>query len=173
MTGKRKYVISFSGLSIGKHEYEYHLGDTFFEELEYSEIKKGDIRIDVHLHKQSALLILHFLVRGKVTVPCDRCGDDCVIPVKGEYQMDVKLGGEAGVDDKEDLVVLSANAGELNLAHHLYEYALLSLPAKRVHTKLSDCNPDAIKKLKEIKTAAGAHPADPRWELLRDLKFNN
>lgn len=173
MTGKRKYIISFSGLSIGKHEYEYHIGDTFFEELEYSEIKKGDIRVDVRLQKQSALLILNFIVRGHVTVPCDRCGEDCSIKVKGEYQMDVKLGGSTGEDDKEDLVILESNAGELNIAHHLYEYALLSLPAKRVHAKLSDCNPDAIKKLKEIEAAAAAHPADPRWELLKELKFNN
>ncbi len=173
MSGKRKYVISFSGLSIGKHEYEYILNDAFFEELEYSEIKKAEVRIDVRLNKQSALLIIDFIVRGQVIVPCDRCADDLSMKIKGEYQLFVKLGAEAEVGENEDLIRLTANEGELDIAHQLYEYTLLSLPAKRVHAKLSECNQETIKKLKEIEASGKDHPTDPRWDLLKNLKFNN
>lgn len=174
MAGKRKYIISFSGLSLGKHEYEYNLTDKFFEDLEYSEIKKGDVRVDVRLNKQSTLLILDFIIRGEVTMPCDRCGDDCKIKIKGDYQLFVKYVGSA--DDKkveEDMIVLSAKDGELDIAHQLYEYTILSLPAKRVHEKLMDCNKEVIKKLKEIELAEQTQSLDPRWDKLKDIKFNN
>ena len=173
MAGKRKYIISFSGLSLGKHEYEYNLTDKFFEDLDYSEIKKGDVRIDVRLNKQSSMLILDFIVRGDVTVPCDRCGDDCSIKIKGEYQLFVKLGGTTDDAVEEDLITLSANDGELDISHHLYEYAILSLPAKRVHENVSDCNQEVINKLKEVESAEQKHAGDPRWEVLKNLKFNN
>jgi len=174
MAGKRKYIISYSGLSIGKHEYEFNLNDKFFEELDYSEIKKGDVRIDVRLNKQSSMLMLDFIVRGDVTVPCDRCGDDCKVKLKGEYQLTVKFaGGATDAPMEDDLLTLSANDGELDIAHYLYEYTILSLPAKRVHAKESDCNQDVIKKLKEVESSDAEHETDPRWELLKGLKFNN
>lgn len=173
MVGKKKYIISFNGLSLGKHEYEYNLNDTFFEELEYSEIKKGNVRIDVRLNKQSAMLILDFIIRGEVTLPCDRCGDDCDTKIKGEYQLLVKTGETTDESTDEDIIALSSKDGELDIAHHLYEYTVLSLPAKRVHKKESDCNQEVLKKLEEIKLSEENHSADPRWEVLKNLKFNN
>jgi uncharacterized protein len=173
MSGKRKYIISFSGLSIGQHEYEYQLKDAFFEKLDYSELKKADVRIDVRLNKQSSILILDFVVRGHACVPCDRCADELNVQLKGEYRLFVKLGGASDVDQDEDVLTLSANEGELDIEHILYEYTLLSLPAKRVHAKLSDCNAETINKLKEIEASAGEKSTDPRWDLLKNLKFNN
>lgn len=175
MIGKRKYIIPFTGLSIGKHEYEYNLTNKFFEGLEYSEIKNGDVRIDVRLNKQSTMLILDFIIRGTVTIPCDRCSDECTIKIKGEYQLFVKHVGEVDINSKpdEDMIALSANDGELDIAHQLYEYTILSLPAKRVHNKLIECNQEVIKKLKEIELAEQNQSLDPRWDKLKDIKFNN
>ena len=180
MAGKIKYIISFRGLSVGKHEYEYHLNDSFFEDLPFSEVTKGDVRIDVRLNKQSTMLILDFIVRGKVTLPCDRCGDDCTLTITGQYTLYVKPNGVSDTTDEEDIVVLAANDGELDIAHHLYEYTILSLPAKRVHAAEKDCNQEVIQKLKEIETndapgdSSNDEPSsDPRWDLLKNLKFNN
>ena len=173
MNGKRKYIISFSGLSIGQHEYEYQLKDAFFENLDYSEIKKADVRVDVRLNKQSSILILDFIVKGQVGVPCDRCADELSVKIKGEYRLFVKLGEDTGVDTDQDVLTLAASEGELDIAHTLYEYTMLSLPAKRVHAKPSECNEETIKKLKEIESAAQEQHTDPRWDLLKNLKFNN
>ena len=173
MTGKRKYIISFRGLSLGKHEYEYHLNDSFFEALDYAEFNKGDVRIDVRLNKQEVMLTLDFIVRGKITMPCDRCGDDCTIKISGEYKLYVKPHGESDITDSEDWLVLGANDGELDIAHHLYEYTALSLPAKRTHAKISQCNQDVIAKLKNSEREEAQGPEDPRWDQLKHLKFNN
>jgi uncharacterized protein len=174
MNGRRKYVISFSGLSVGKHEYEYRLGDAFFEKIEYSEIKKAEVRIDVRLNKQSDLLMLDFIVRGKVLLPCDRCAEEFSVKINGEYQLFVKLGGMAGeAVENEDMIRLTANEGELDIAHQLYEYSLLSIPHKRIHPKLNDCNQETLKKLKEFEASTHEQQGDPRWDLLKKLKFNN
>jgi len=173
MTGKRKYTISFSGLSVGQHEYEYNLADSFFEGLEYSEIKKGTVRVDIRLNKQHSMLILDFIVRGEVMTVCDRCSDDCKLKINGTYQLSVKLGKSDDEIGDEDLLVLAANEGELDVAHHLYEYTILSLPAKRIHQKIEDCNKEVIKKLKEIELADQNQSNDPRWDKLKTIKFNN
>jgi uncharacterized metal-binding protein YceD (DUF177 family) len=119
------------------------------------------------------MLILDFIVRGEVTVPCDRCGDDCRLKIKGEYQLSVKMGRSDDTNKDEDVLILSPNEGELNVEHHLYEYTILSLPAKRVHEKLIDCNQEVIKKLKQIELAEQNQSADPRWDKLKEIKFNN
>ncbi len=168
---KRRYVISFGGLNVGKHEYEYQLDDKFFESLEYSEIKKGEVRADVRLNKQDQMLIFEFVIRGSVTVPCDHCGDDCVIPVRGEYNMTARLGGEG--EQGEDVVVLPTTEGDLDIAQYLYEYTVLSLPTRRTHATEADCNPESIKKLKEIDITGKEKDIDPRWEALKKIKFNN
>lgn len=170
---KKRYVISFGGLSAGKHEYEYNLTDTFFESLDYSEIKKGDVRVDVRLNKQTTMLALDFIVRGTAITACDRCGDDCTVTIKGEYPLIVNLGSEFD-DQGDELVTIPNTEGELDIAHYLYEYTMLSLPSRKVHEKEEDCNQEVIKKLKEIEVAdAQQAPGDPRWEVLKNLKFNN
>ena len=173
MPAKRKYIISFRGLNIGKHEYEYMLNDAFFEGLEYAEFHKGEVRVDLRLNKQEVMLTLDFIVRGHVIVPCDRCGDDCKIKIKGEYQLFVKPHGESDITADEDALVLGSKDGELDIAHHLYEYTALSLPVKRVHLKVSQCNQEVIEKLKHIEREEAEEPVDPRWEQLKNLKFNN
>ena len=167
----RRYVIAFGGLSVGKHEYEYHLNDKFFESLEYSEIQKGDVRVDVKLNKQDLMLIFDFAIRGTVTFPCDRCNDDFNISVRGEYSMAVKLGGDDALG--EDVVVLPSTEGNIDMTQYLYEYTMLSLPVRRVHEHEEDCNQDALNKLKEIEVSDKEQEVDPRWAALKNIKFNN
>ena len=167
----RRYVISFGGLNAGKHEYEYQLDSKFFESVTISEIKKGNVRADVRLNKQDHLLIFEFLIRGTVEVPCDHCGDDCTIAVKGEYSMAAKLGGDGSVE--EDIVVLPATEGDIDMAQYLYEYTVLSMPARRVHETEKLCNAESIKKLKQIDITTKETEMDPRWEALKKIKFNN
>ena len=43
MQARKEYIIQFVGLSVGEHLYEFNISDSFFEDLEYSEIKQGNI----------------------------------------------------------------------------------------------------------------------------------
>lgn len=173
--GKSKdYIIPFVGLPIGKHLYKYKIKDSFFEEIDYSEIKKSSLDIALILNKQSVVLLLNFSISGTVNVPCDRCNDYFDLEINGNHELIIKIGEEEISDNG---ISISATEGEINIAEYIYEYIILSLPIKRVHPNnkkgKSTCNKEAIKQynkyvIKEEKTKT----MDPRWEKLIDLKLN-
>ena len=71
----KQFVIQFSGLKNGDHNFNFEVTDKFFEKIEYSEIKKGKVNVDVLLNKQENMLVFNFSINGFVNVICDRCSD--------------------------------------------------------------------------------------------------
>ena len=51
MMKHKEYIIPFSGLKQGKHEFEYNIENTFFESFEYNEFNGADIKLQVTLNK--------------------------------------------------------------------------------------------------------------------------
>jgi hypothetical protein len=41
----RNFSIPFTGLKLGKHQFEYIINDAFFDEFEYSLVKKADLNL--------------------------------------------------------------------------------------------------------------------------------
>jgi len=76
MANLKDYVISFRGLKIGNHEFDFQITDSFFETFEYSRTKKGNIALKVILNKAENMLKLDFFFNGYVHVICDSCGED-------------------------------------------------------------------------------------------------
>ena len=164
-------MIPFTSLKTGKHEFEYEIGDKFFEEIDYSEVKKSSVNVEVELDKQSTLLVLDFKIEGTVEVPCDRCGDDFDKDIESEYQLVFKLNAEK-YEEGDDVVYLPASEYEIDISQFIYEYILLSVPQHRVHPK-GKCNKEALKKLKELSANANnEEQTDPRWDALKSIKLN-
>lgn len=138
-----EFRVPFTGLKLGKHEFEFALGNMFFEAFDYSEIEKADIAVYVTLDKQSTMMVLDFSLEGEVELPCDRCGDLLHQPIEGDYKLIVKLGDRSAIAD-DDVLVLGTSESDLDLAHHLYEFTHLSLPARRVHHCLNECNQEML-----------------------------
>lgn len=167
------YIIPFVGLSVGKHLYHFEIGQAFFEKNEYSEIKKGDIHIDLTLHKQAAMLVLEFHIHGTVNVLCDRCADFFDLPIESQQQLVFKIGGEYD-KDSDEIVAISSTEYEIDIAPYLYEYIILALPYRRVHPTNdageSGCDKEVLKKLEEI-AVQNKNDIDPRWEALKKIKL--
>lgn len=175
MGKKNEFVIPFVGLNPGEHHYEFTIGDAFFDELEYSEIKKGNVTVKMLLNKQSTMMILDFDLKGVVEVPCDRCADDFRQPVEAHPQLIVKLGAEE-FNDEDEIITLPSSEYEFDVSHYIYEYIVLSLPARRLHADdaegVSGCDPEVLKKLEEVNTheEPKEEEIDPRWDALKKLK---
>jgi len=174
---KNKYKIQFAGLCVGEHEYEFEVNNTFFESLEYSEIKQGNIDVKVHLLKQSTMMVLTFDINGTIHLNCDRCMEDFNFPLSGNYKLIIKVGGSDSGDENDDIITIAANEHELDLTQYIYENIILSLPIKRAHPDnkkgKSSCNPEMIKKLqKYIVVNEPTEETDPRWNQLKDINFN-
>ena len=174
---RKEYKIQFAGLSVGEHEFEFKVNDKFFANLDYSEIKQGNIDIKVNLLKQSSMMVLQFDINGTVHLNCDRCMEDFNFPIQGNYKLYIKVGGSDSGDENDDIITIEANEHELDLTQYFYEYIILSLPIKRVHPDdkkgKSTCNEEMINKLKNyLVENEEKKEEDPRWNQLKDINFN-
>lgn len=170
----KDFTIPFAGLSIGKHLYNIKVDNTFFENLEYSEIKKGDLDLGLTLNKQVNMLIFDFEIKGWVEVMCDRCCDDFNLPIKSSNQLIIKLG-DAEFEESDQIISIAGTQHEISLAHFVYEYIILSLPSRKIHPDQpngeSGCDPVVLKKLDEIALREKKdQTVDPRWEALKNIK---
>ncbi len=177
MKAGKDYVIQFASLSLGEHEYQFKIGDKFFENLDYSEIKQGDITIDVTLLKQSTMMILQSKIHGTVKVSCDVCAGELDLPIAGSYKLIVKVGGHDSGDEDDDIITIAANEHQLDLRQYFYEYITLLVPIKRVHPDDENGNPTCdtatLNKLRNYMVDREEEdPIDPRWNDLKNIKLN-
>jgi len=149
------YAISFKGLSLGSHVFDWTIDGSFFASFEMSEIDDASIDVQLTLVKHTRFLELHFVMDGWVEVSCDRCLDPLKLNMASEAQIFVKFGDGAGEDDSDDhdVIILPYDEDRLDVSQYLYEYAHLSLPLRRVHPDddngRSTCNMEMLCKLKE------------------------
>ena len=173
-----KYQIVYQGLSEGVHNFDFDVDNSFFESLEYSDIKKGNLKVNVVLNKKSTFLELAFQIVGNVEIVCDRCLDEYNQAINYEGKLFVKFSGTDN-DLAENVICLLPSENELDIAHYIYESINLSIPIKRVHPNNengdSTCNPEMLKKLENYKAdeTTDDDNIDPRWNDLKNLMANN
>ncbi len=174
MSSQSFYNIAFRGLSQGKHIFEYKIGGKFFSEFEDSIVEEGNVNVCLILEKQSSLLILNFDIEGQVKVQCDRCLEMYDQIINGSDQVFVKFGDKE-FEDGDDVIWVSANDNQLNVAQLIYEFICLAVPIKRIHPEdengNSTCDPQMIEKLdKYIIKDEGKN--NPTWNDLKKLLNN-
>lgn len=179
MQTRKEYIIQFVGLSIGEHLYKFNITDSFFENLDYSEIKQGNITVILKLLKQSTMMVLNFEISGTVRMNCDRCAAEFDLPINGDHRLIVKVGGNDASGEDDDIITIAANEHELDLSQYIFEYITLSLPIKRVHPDdkkgKSTCDKEILKKLDQFiieEEKKDDEETDPRWNGLKNIKLN-
>ena len=193
MKSKREFIIPFVGLKVGFHDFEFEIRDTFFDELQYSIIQKGEAVVKLKLEKKETMLIGEFSVSGSVFTSCDRCNDPVEVPIKGTFRLIYKFGDEQS--DDETLIVLPNDTYELDVRQNIYELMTVSLPSRLVHPK-GECNEEMIELLQKYSGRneedskddwdnededdwddededdwddEDDEPVDPRWSALKNL----
>ena len=175
MKPNRQFVIPFKGLKVGKHSFVYDIDDKFFDDYAQSEVTQGKIHVEVDLDKKASLLEFYFSLEGKVIVTCDRCLNEFEMPIAYNTELFVKFG-DVTEEQTDEIIVLSHNEFELDVAQYIYEFVHLSLPYKRVHPDdangHSTCNKEMLKKLDEYIIRENDDNKDPRWDDLKNLLNN-
>ena len=150
----------------------FDIDDKFFDDYEQSEITKGKVKAEVDLDKRTSMLEFHFRIAGNVTIICDRCLDEFEMPIEYEATLFVKFG-DTSEEQTDEIIVLSHNEFEIDVAQYIYEFVHLSLPYKRVHPNdskgRSTCNKEMLKKLDEYIIRENKEDNDPRWDDLQNL----
>lgn len=168
----KEYNINFGSLKLGKHLFEFTADDNFFSFFDYSLVKKGKVEVSLVLEKQrESLLILHFTLKGAITLECDRCLDEFDYPIKSEHRLLVKLEGKQQENDNDELIFLSPETYHLDVSPYIYEFINLNLPLKRVCEEGGKtCNPNMINYLDQVNEQEDKDKEiDPRWEGLKRI----
>ena len=87
----KRYIVPFKGLKIGVHRFDFEVDDALFQAFESLEVKHGTAKVSIELTKAASMLTLDVEIRGEVTVECDRCLDDCILPIEFDDQIHVKF----------------------------------------------------------------------------------
>lgn len=157
-------------MSLGKHRFNFEVGESFFTDLSYAEVSNGKVIVVLEIDKQENMLHFHFDIQGTLEVPCDRCADLFDIAIQGKNALYLKYG-EAYLEESEDVLVITKDQHLFDIRHLLYEYIVLLLPYKRVHPDDEKGNPTCNPQVLELlKSHAAPETVDPRWEALKKLK---
>lgn len=170
-----EFLIPFVGLKLGKHQFEYQISPSFFEDFDYDEFEDSQIKVNVTLEKKTTLMELSFKHQGTVKVPCDLTGELFDLPIKGKIRLVVQFGEQFN-NDNEELLILPHGEYQIDIKQYIYEMIVLSVPSKKVHPGIKDgtLQTPALDKLKELsvnhqKQQIKEEETDPRWDQLKKL----
>jgi uncharacterized metal-binding protein YceD (DUF177 family) len=151
---KPRFTIAHRGLKEGAHAFEWRVDGSFWTERLESGIIRGEVEVSATLEKSATgVMRLDVAINGSVTVPCDRCLEDCDLPVSWRGKLAVKVSDQEQSSDGEVLWLMPAEA-LIDLEQYIYESVILSLPMQRVHPEDVHgqplCNPAMLKRFKIV-----------------------
>ena len=94
MEKENEFLIPVSGLALGVHNFKFDIKDDFFADLDYSEVKQGQVTVDLEVVREELMMTLNFQLEGQVLVTCDRCADEFMIPIQSEQVFYIKFGAD-------------------------------------------------------------------------------
>ncbi len=173
---KKDFVITFTGLKLGKHTFKYQIGKTFFEAFKYEDFLNADVEVLLDFEKTERLFELSFQAKGFISVVCDISNEVYDEPIDTHLDLVVKFG-EFYNDENESILVLPHNAFEFDISQYIYEMLVLAVPVKHIHPGIADgsLKSDILKKLEELAPKQNLghkkeEDIDPRWAKLKTLR---
>lgn len=170
----KAFTIPFGGLKQGEHHYTFDVERPFFEYFEYDDINDANITAALTLLRKATLLEFYFDIKGKVNVHCDLTNEPFDLKIETTGKLIVNFGSEYN-NENEELLILPHGSYEINIQQYVYEFIVLSIPAKKVHPGVADgsLDSDMLKKLEEysidITREEQKNNTDPRWDSLKRL----
>ena len=171
-----KFNVDIYKLSNSTHNYQFEIGNSFFEAFENSIVDKGTGLVNVDLEKTDTFIRLHFYIDAIVELECDRSLDTFEYPIDTDNTLLLKFGdSEEELDD--EVMVIPRDKQRINLAQFIYEFIGVAIPMKKLHPRYADeSEADEL-----IYTSDDSQPSneqrdnddddiDPRWEQLKNLK---
>ena len=142
------YKIAFKGLKSGVYDFDFPIDGALFRAFENPEVREAACRAKVRMERSENQLVFDTSITGEVLVPCDRCLEDCRLPIDFAGRLTVLFSEVPGEYDGETMWLLPVEE-EVDLAQYLYESIVLSLPYQRVHPE-GQCDPEMLKRFRIV-----------------------
>jgi uncharacterized protein len=170
----KQFSIPFTGLKLGKHQFEFEIDKSFFDAFEYSLVKDGALKALVELDKQETMLILHFNIAGTIQLNCDKCLAEFSQPIEIKERQIVKFAEDNLESDDLEIIVLNKKESELDVSALIYEFITVAIPyINKCEQVNKECDQEmmaTLSKLASGSTEKEEQPDDPRWAALKKLK---
>jgi len=173
-----KYDIAFTGLKNGKHNFTFDINQEFFDSFEAeNEFTDANVYASVLLDKHSSFMKFEIKIKGSVLLICDISGREFRQSINGYTDVVVKFGEQ--IDDTDDeMLTISHNQSEFNVAKLIFDAVLLSIPMKRLSPDLTD---EDFEILNNFSPKVGENylddfhensdeNTDPRWSVLKKIR---
>jgi len=173
----KQFSIPFTGLKLGKHQFDFEIDKSFFDAFEYSLVKDGLLKVDVELDKQETMLILHFHILGTIQLNCDKCLAEFGQKIEINERQIVKFAEDELESDDLEIIVLNRKESELDVSEMIYEFINVAIPYINNCDQAGQgqtCDPEMIATLEKLSSGATTNEEeksdDPRWAALKKLK---
>lgn len=166
------FNIDIYKLADGPHNYQFKIGNSFFEAIEDSLVDKGNGTVDIELKKNDSFIKLDFNIKAVVELTCDRSLDLFDFAIDANNHMIFKYGDEEQEIDDE-VIVITRSTQRINVAQYIYEFVGIEIPMKKLHPRYVETDGDdelVYSSQAPDKEATEEKPVDPRWEKLKELK---
>lgn len=184
-----EYKLPLKSMPVGIQETDYQIGKQFFVNMENNDVRNADVKVHLVVEHKNDYYDMHFTLTGDVTVACDRCLDDLVLPVETSYHIIVKYGDDYR-DDSDEYMEIPYSDADINVAYMIHDTIALAIPIKHVHPA-GKCNRAMSSILKKHRTTStnpedaemeaelmdeideiDDAPTDSRWDKLKDLNLD-
>ncbi len=174
MEKHKAFDIEFMRLSDGEHEFSFDIDDKFFEDFPQNRIKGGNLKSNVTLIKEDALLQFQFETEGSVNTTCDRCLNEIAYPIESFETLIVTFGSEFKEQDA-DIIEIPASEHKFNVAQYIYEYILIAMPMFVNCNDLENvvCDEQTLKYIAPETMGEANEKLDPRWNALKNIDLDD
>lgn len=176
MKALKQFSIPFTGLKLGKHQFEFTIDKRFFDAYEYSLVKDGALEATLELDKQETMLILHFHIWGTIQLNCDKCLSEFGQPIDIKERQIVKFAEDNLESDDLEIIVLNRKESEIDVSELIYEFITVAVPyinsCEQANQQCDQQMLATLEKLSGDTTATNEEEQndDPRWAALKKLK---
>jgi len=170
----RQFSIPFTGLKLGKHQFDFTIDKSFFDAFEHSLVKDGELKASVELDKQETMLVLAIHIDGTIKLTCDTCLSEFDQAIALNERQIVKFAEEEEVEhDDLEIITLPRKETAVDVSGLIYEYITVSVPfINKCEQAGQSCDPQMLETLRKLggEQAQEEETSDPRWEALKNLK---
>jgi len=174
MEGLVEYSIPIHGLGNGLHRFQFEIDESFFRHFSESPVEAGAVSVTLDFDKRPDMYVMEFEFEGSLKAECDRCLAEIDLPVSGRERLLVKFSYEAEAEEAE-VIYISPEAQQLNVARYIYEFIVLALPLIKVYDCENDenrvCNEEMLDYLEghDPQNDLTDDEVNPVWEELKKL----
>lgn len=175
----RSFDIDIIRLKEGEHIFPFEVGGEFLSHFEGNDIApNGSLQVNVRLLKQASVIEVWFDISGTVELTCDRSLEKYDEQIKIQERVLYKYGPEEK-ELNEEIFIITNDTASINVAQLIYEFILLSVPAKRIHPNHMEENEDEACDEEGKLVYVSEDPSkdvddipknNPLWEELKKLK---